>query len=199
MDYTSAARVKAHLRITGSGDDALLAVLVTAASRAIDRLCTAYHAADAADYFALETVSAETLSAMVSSDQVMHVWPHKPCISAVSSFEYRQTPLYDWTSVDTDRLEIANEHVRAWPAETLYARKFRARLTYTGGLAAATDDLPADLIEAATVLVARYYREAETGMTDAVGIAEIGQMVYTKAMPARVAQMLEPYKRRVPW
>jgi hypothetical protein len=49
------------------------------------------------------------------------------------------------------------------------------------------------------VLAARYYREAEGGLTDAMGIVEIGQLVYTKALPARVADMLKPFKRKIPW
>jgi hypothetical protein len=73
------------------------------------------------------------------------------------------------------------------------------QISYTGGYADTFDNLPADLVEAATVLAARYYREAEGGLTDAMGIVEIGQLVYTKALPARVADMLKPFKRKIPW
>jgi uncharacterized phiE125 gp8 family phage protein len=199
MDYTSIIRVKNALKITGDGDDALLATLVTAASRAIDRKCTGAKATDAADYFALEMVSDETLRAFVGSDEVIRVWPHKPIITAVSSLSYRQTPLEDWTSVATDRMMIDGGQVMAWPSETLRAGKYYVQLSYTGGYADDVNDLPADLVEAATVLAARYYREDESGLTDAVGIAEIGQMVYTKAMPVRVLDMLHLFERHVPW
>jgi uncharacterized phiE125 gp8 family phage protein len=199
MDYTSATRVKSALKITGTGEDTLLATLVTAASRAIDRKSTGAQATDAADYFTLETVSGETLRAFVGHDAVIRVWPHKAVITAVSSLSYRQTPLEDWTSVDTDRIMMDGGQVMAWPTETLLPGTYYVQLSYTGGYADDVENLPADLVEAATVLAARYYRENETGLTDAVGIAEIGQMVYTKAMPARVLDMLRPFERPVPW
>lgn len=199
MDYTSAARVKSALKVTGTGDDTLLATLVTAASRAIDRKCAGAKAADATDYFALETVTAETLRALVDGEEVLHCWPHKPVITAVSSLSYRQTPLEDWTSVDAERIMMDGGQVMAWPTETLQPGRYYVQISYTGGYADTVDNLPADLVEAATVLAARYYREAEGGLTDAMGIVEIGQLVYTKALPARVADMLKPFKRKIPW
>ncbi len=198
MDYTTAARVKAHLRIQGAGDDALLAVLATAASRAIDRKCTQSPAPEAVGYFALETRS-ETLRGLVDGRGVLQVWPHKPDLSSVESLAYRHTPLEAWLAVATERLALTGGQVEVWPVETLRPGRYAVQMTYTGGYGADVDALPADLVEAATVLAARYYREAETGLTDAMGIAEIGQLVYTKAMPARVEELLQPFVRRVPW
>lgn len=199
MDYTSVARVKAHLRVAVTTDDALLAVLVTAASRAIDRRCTQAAAADVADYFALETAITETLVAYPDQFGVLHVWPHKPVVASVTALAYRDTPMATWSSIATDRIQVLDAAVAAWPTATLLAMPYTAQITYSGGYATTVEGLPADLVEAATVLAARYYREAETGLTDALGIVEIGQLVYTKAIPERVADMLEPFKRRIPW
>lgn len=199
MDYTSPERVKAHLHVTGSADDALLATLVTAASRAIDRKCTQSTAPEAANYFTLETVLEELLRAQVGGDGVLKLWPHKVVVDAVSSLTYRRTPLESWTSVDLDRIMTDGGLVQAWPTATLRPGRYYVHLSYTGGYATAVEQLPADLVEAATVLASRYYREATTGLTDALGIAEIGQLVYTKALPVRVVDMLQPFMRKVPW
>jgi hypothetical protein len=199
MDYTSPERVKAHLHIAESTDDALLATLVTAASRAIDRKCTQSTAPEAENYFALETVSEELLRAQVDGSGVLKCWPHKPTLASVSSLTYRRTPLEIWTTVATDRIMTVGAQVQAWPTATVHPDRYYVRLSYTGGYATAVEQLPADLVEAATVLASRYYREAETGLNDALGIAEIGQMVYTKALPVRVVDMLQPFIRKVPW
>jgi hypothetical protein len=66
-------------------------------------------------------------------------------------------------------------------------------------LAEDVEDLPADLIELATLLAARFYKEAETGLNDAIGVAELGTLIYTKAWPIRFVAMLEPFIRRVGW
>lgn len=199
MDYTTAARVKAHLRISGNGDDALLSVLATAASRAVDRKCAGSQAQDVEDYFALETVTDEEIRALAGGDGVLKCWPRKPVIASVSALAYRGSPLESWTTIETDRIQIEGEMVAAWPAATLLAGPRRVKLTYIGGYAASVDDLPADLVEAVTVLTARYYREAESGITDIIGIVEIGKLKYTKAIPERVVDMLAPYIRRIPW
>jgi hypothetical protein len=55
------------------------------------------------------------------------------------------------------------------------------------------------MVEAVTILTARFYREAETGLGDAIGIAELSEMVYTKAWPIRVTDLLTVYKRKAGW
>ena len=72
-------------------------------------------------------------------------------------------------------------------------------LDYAGGLAATTTDLPDDLQEVATMLSIRYYREAESGLQDSISVAELTQLVYTKAWPVRALDLLRPYMRRTAW
>jgi hypothetical protein len=75
-------------------------------------------------------------------------------------------------------------------------------ISYNGGLGTLSDSaytIPDDLVDVTTLLAIRFYREAESGLTDAIGVAELAQMVYTKAWPTRVIEMLQPYKRFVGW
>jgi hypothetical protein len=49
------------------------------------------------------------------------------------------------------------------------------------------------------VLAARFYKEAQGGLTDSVGVAELGMIMYTKALPVRFTEMLTKYLRVQPW
>jgi len=199
MDYTTVTRVKQALKIDGSGGDALLATLVTAASRAIDRHCTGIGDPSSDDYFLQETVTDELLRAPVGADGRLSISPHKPTIDSVSAISYRFRPDEDWESVDvTLEIVIDNARVLAFVDELQRGKAF-VKISYTGGFATDAASLPADLVEAATTLTARYYREDESGLTDAIGVAEIGELRYTEALPIGVRRKLQPFVRVVPW
>lgn len=198
MDYTTVALVKAAIRISEPTDDTLLARLVTAASRAIDRKVTGAPDSDATDYFALGAVTDEQLLGIVDQEGSLVCYPHKAAVTSVSSLAYRRRPDEEWQAVQAARIEVERDRAVAWL--DLDDRSFRrVRISYTGGLALTQDALPADLIEAATLLAARFYREDETGLTDSVGVAELGQMMYTKAWPVRLVEMLRSFNRVTPW
>lgn len=202
MDYTTVARVKQELHIQSTTDDALLALLVTTASRAWDRKCTGVMDADSANYFELESVAGEVLEGQVDYlGECIICYPHKPIITAVTAFGYRQRLIDTAYSVDTARVEIDGPRVKAYPSSMYidFPSKCRITISYSGGLGASVDALPEDMQEAVAILTARFYREAETGLTDQIGVAELSTMVYTKAWPIRVLETLEIYKRRHGW
>lgn len=200
MDYTTVERVKQEIRSTKTSDDALLAKLITAASRAIDRKCTGVPDNEAIDYFKLETKTAEEIPGQINNKGVVLCAPRKPIVVSVSSFEYRTTPIQQWTSVPADRLQVDGTQVTAYPIYVVdYSCRAMVRLTYSGGLAATVEALPADLVEAATILAVRFYREAETGLSDVIGVADLGTMSYTKAWPVRVLEQIQPFKRVAGW
>lgn len=204
MDYTTVNRVKQELHIQSSNlvDDALLAVLVTTASRAWDRKCTGVMDVDADDYFKLETVASETLEGQIDYlGKSIICYPHKPIIKSVSSFSYKENLVETAYTVDVSRIEVDGPRVRAYPSSMylFYPSKCRITIAYSGGLGATVADLPDDMQEAVAILTARFYREAETGLTDQIGVAELATMVYTKAWPIRVTETLDIYKRRVGW
>jgi hypothetical protein len=218
MDYTTVERVKQEIHATLSYDDALLGKLVTAASRAFDRKCTGVP--DAVDYFKLETVVGEVLKGQVDwQGSNILCYPHKPIITSVTAFSFSERIIDTVTVVDVLRIEADGPQVRVYPttfgaghiAYYPSARwgtypiggggisKVRITMSYIGGLGATTADLPEDLQEMVAILAARFYREAETGLTDQMGVAELGIMAYTKAWPIRVVDQMGPYIRRVGW
>lgn len=189
------------MHATSNTDDVLLAKLVTAASRSLDRECTGVP--DGINYFMTETVANESLEGLVDyTGQSIICYPHKPIITAVTAFSYQQnitTPSY---TVDVSRIETDGPLVKAYPATMQlwdWPSKCRVILSYTGGLGLTVDDLPDDLQELAAILAVRFYREAETGLTDQIGVAELSTMSYTRSWPVRVQEKIQNYKRRVGW
>jgi len=200
MDYTTLERVKAALGATETTDDTLLERLVTAASREIDRRCTGVVRMDAVNYFELEDVADEMLRGFVDREGRIVCYPRKAQVNSVSSLAYRTSPMEAWVEVDSEAVVVEEAEVVSYvSAGGLRGKPLQILVSYNGGMAADEDGLPADLVEAATVLTARFYREARTGLTDSVGVAELGVLVYTKAIPVRVQDTLRRYERVVPW
>lgn len=192
MDYTTVANVKAALGATSTAGDVQLATLVTRASRAIDRQL---YPRGPDNYLLLETVTEIGLG-YVDGFNVLHYWPRKPRVTTITSLMVRETPRRTWEALSLDDIAVDGYHVQGYELST--TGKLWVSLAYTGGLASDVASLPADIVEVATVLAVRFYREAESGLTDAIGVAELGTLTYTKALPARVVEMLKPYVRRVP-
>ncbi len=183
-------------------DDALLSVLITAASRAWDRICTGVP--DAVDYFYTEDVSDEILEGQIDHmGQRIICYPHKPIINSVSSFSFQANIVSTAYTVDPSRVECVGPRVVAYPEKMSldFPAKCRVKLGYNGGISSGSSPttLPDDLQEAVTILAVRFYREAETGLADQIGVAELATMVYSKAMPVRVAMIAEFYRRKVGW
>lgn len=154
---------------------------------------------DAIDYLKAETKT-ETVFGVVDNKAVVICYPHKPSVTSVTSFAFRKTPMDDLQAVDPSRMFLSGGRIEAFPTTTtVISCRVQITLTYVGGLAAAVADLPADIQEAATITAIRYYREAESGLSDSIGLAEFSTMIYTKAWPIRVLDMLQPYIRTVGW
>lgn len=201
-EYTTIARVKEemHIKSGSSVDDGLLTLLVTAASRAWDRKCTGV--VDAEDYFISGSVTNERLSGQINyNGKSIICYPHKPIITSVSSFTYQATIVDEVKTVAVTRIECDGPKVVAYPEDMPedFPARCRVTISYVGGLATSGSGLPADMIEAVTILAARFYREAETGLADQIGVAELGTNIYTKAWPIRVNDLAQIYMRRVGW
>lgn len=192
MDYTSLHAVKSALGAVERDDDSLLEQYITAASRAIDRYCAG---TDATDYFAGRAVADELhLNAPIDQDGVLRVWPRAPYVSTVASLLWRVSIQDNWHAVDD---VFTDGHQVYGMGRLPGVRRVQAKVTYTGGYGATIASLPADIVEVATMLAVRFYREAKTGLQDIVGVTEIGTLMYTKAWPVRALEMLRPYKRVV--
>jgi hypothetical protein len=189
-----------HIVSGSSVDDTLLGTLITAASRAWDRMCTGVP--DASDYFISGSVVDEALEGQIDyQGKSIICYPHKPIITSVQSFKYRKTIIDTEYSVDAGRVDPVGPRVTAFPSSMAedFPSKCKVKISYVGGLGATVTDLPDDMVEAVTILVARFYREAETGLADQMGVAELGTMVYTKAWPIRVQETMKLYQRTVGW
>lgn len=189
-DYATLSAVKTALGSAETTDDSLLASLITQASRAIDRHCAGF--TDSDDYFIRETVTDDVLTGMASADGKLYCWPRKPKVESVSALEYRFDPRDAWVSLMAAYAEVEGYAVSIWGVPGGRGRA-QVKISYVGGFT----PLPDDLVNAAVLLAVRFYKEVKSGLTDSIGVAELGTLQYTKALPARVVEMLRPYKRMV--
>lgn len=200
MNYTTLAKVKAALGAEENTDDSLLQIKITEASRAWDTtICKAE-----ADYFKSETVTNELLKGIITRDGNIVTWANKAIVNSVTKFEYRFSPRTDWIEADLDAVVISNNRqVTAYGIAGLRSVPCFVRLTYSGGYGTESTPfvtltgMPEDVVNAVTVLAVRFYKEEKGGLTDAIGVAELGTLQYTKAIPTRVLEIARPYKRIV--
>ena len=193
MDYTTLVSVKLVKDAQSVTDDTLMSKLITEASRTIDRYCAGGNL-KSDNYFAFETITDELITGQVDSNGRIICRPRKPFVASISSFSYRSTPSSPWTTVDPAMIDISGYTVAAW-AGLATRGNVTVKATYSGGLSASTAGLPADIINAADLLAVRFYMEIKSGLADSIGVAETGMMMYTKALPIRLVEMLKPYKR----
>lgn len=206
LAYTTVQRFKDEGGSVTNNVPAIIEALIGAASRAIDRKATGANDNSAINYFRLETVTDEQIFGQVDAHGVIVTAPRKPSITAVTALSYRTSPATSWQSADASLIWVdGGQLIRAYVTSHLLTQmpigRVMLKITYTGGLAATTEDLPDDLQEIATILAIRYAREAQTGMSDAMGVAELvgSNLFYTKAWPQRALDMLQPFMRRVSW
>lgn len=200
MDYTTLARVK----LEAGNDplviksDGLFSMLITSASRWADRYLTGNGTLASANYLLLETITNETLFGQVDKDGNVNCWPHKPVVNTVLAMSWRRDPTYTPIVADPRYFVIDKNCVTAFNQIAMRGRVL-VTISYIGGIALTTADIPEDIQEALSVATIRYFRENQTGLTDSMGVAELGTATYTKAIPVRLLNMLIPYKRVVPW
>jgi len=201
MDYTSLDEVHNAMQgdSTITGQDTALSEYVTKASRLIDSLCTGVNDPMTADYFTQADVIGEILTnGAIDVNGDVTFYPHKYNVTAVASFNYRYRLHDSWTAGDPTYINIEGEGVR-FEGYLSYAERIYIQVNYNGGLANVQTALPLDFIDLATMIAVRLYKEARGNYTDAIGIAELGTMIYTKAFPARFLQTLPKYTRTAPW
>lgn len=204
MNYTTLAKVKAALGAEEITDDDILQQKIEEASRMLDM--TICHAP--ADFFKSETVTNAVIPGRIDAEGNVLCWPEKSVVNSVTSFAYRFSPLQQYVSVDPAHVTIeADRQVKAYAGAGARGR-VSVMITFSGGHGTETwssaptpvatiAGLPADIIDAATVLSVRLYKEEKGGLSDAIGVAELGTLQYTKAIPQRVIKIGEVYGRKV--
>lgn len=201
MDYTTLLLVKDEIHGLTTGRDALITRLVTAVSRRTDRYCAGTNEVDSDNYFQLADVANEVLYCNVQQFEKLLIFPHKPRIVSVSSIMWRGRPDQSWNTVAANQIEVHSPRVYAYigGSEWDVPESVMVKISYRGGFGAAQTDLPADLVQHVTVWAARAFKEAATGLTDQIGMDELGIISYVKAIPSTVADGLQPYRRVVLW
>lgn len=189
-DYVTLSAVKLALGASETTDDTLLTSLITEASRIVDRHCAG--AVNSDNYFARETVTNQTVKGLVSADGKLYCFPLKPTVESVSALFYRLSPRETWLDLAAEYAEITAYSVSIWGVPSGRG-DVQVQISYVGGFAV----IPADVQNAVTLLSVRLYREIKSGVTDSIGVAELGTLQYTKALPARAVELLKPYKRVV--
>lgn len=199
MDYTTVAKMKAAMDSKENVQDLMLADYVTRASRMVDKLCTSQP--NVSDYFKLESISDEVLTnGAINYAGTLAVYPHKPFIASISAMAFRFSLRDTWQVVDLAYTNIESDTVY-FEGCLPQVEKVYVKISYSGGLGATVDALPADLVDIATVMAVRIFKEERSGMSDVVGVVELGTLSYQKSWPARVIDLLNAggYARIPAW
>ena len=200
MDYTSLDEV--HTAMQGDDtitvQDSILSKYITKASRLMDMLATGVYDYSSQDYFTKADVTNEYLTNGVISNGALTIYPHKAVINSVASLSYKYRLKDAYTIADTASIspEVDSVYYEGWIP---YQERVYVQISYNGGFASDEADLPPAFIDLATMIAVRLYKEARGNYTDAIGIAELGTMIYTKSFPARFLETLPMYQRTVPW
>jgi hypothetical protein len=197
MDYTDLTRVKQAMDSQESTADAVLSDYITRASRLIDRLVVGIPGVN--DYFKQETITGELLhNGVIDYAGRLTVYPHKPIISTVSALSYRYALSHAYTAADIASVVAEMESV-LYEGCLSYSERIYVLISYTGGFSTTVAGLPADVIELGTLMAVRLYKEARSGLGDSIGVAELGTLTYTKALPSRAREIIALYARTAPW
>lgn len=190
-DYCTVAEVKARLNISSSDYDTLLAVLVTAAARLVDR-----YVRQADDYFAATTSSARefdgTGGAQVWIDDCIAIdqVAVKAGASDTTYDTWATTDYVAWpyNSLPWQRLDI---DVAQGSYSSFTAGQKTVRVTGTWGYSAT---VPEAVAEAAMICAARLFKRAQGGYADTEGVAELGVLRYVRRLAPEVALILDLYR-----
>jgi hypothetical protein len=197
MDYTDLTRVKQAMDSQESAADLILSDYITRASRLIDLLVTGVPGV--ADYFKSETIANEVLSnGVIDYAGRLMVYPHKPVVTAVTALSYRYSLANAY--VDANIAMVVPEYEGIlFEGYLSYAERIYVKASYTGGFATTVSGLPQDIVELGTLMAVRLYKEARSGLGDSIGVAELGTLTYTKALPSRAREIVNLYARTAAW
>ena len=194
--YATVEELRARLDKTGTGDDTVLTALLAASSAAIDRFCNRPDG-----FVALDTATARTFAGSGTAIQAID---ECTSITLVESNDGRA-----WTAWDADdwlafRGDPAAPDFAGLPHTGLivaysgtyatFPRLARGgaappsvRVTATWGYAAT---VPPQVREAAVVQAARWWQRGKSAWSDTLGNADLGLLIYRKALDPDVEHML---------
>lgn len=187
MAYCTKEEVKQRLNITGSGDDSLIWQLTDVASAWIDAHCMQPVGA-----FAVSTDSTRYYTAEALMDDGMILRLDTPLLSITTLINGDGTTL----PIGAYRLYPRNSEQK-WLLCLLsgYSWQFAidGEISITGpwGWSAIP---PKPVQEASIMLAAWFYKRYQAALQDATVNLELGQLVYSKAIPDQVTALLAPFR-----
>jgi hypothetical protein len=200
MNYTDATKMKNAMGGKEAVQDDLLTRFAEIASRDIDHICAQTSSMDCENYFFLQTIVGEFLTnAKIDENGHLVCYPHKSQVLSASSVSFATIPS-SFISVDPSLIVTKPHAVEVWGDYSEFRGKpLLVTVNYVGGMATSIDELSDTLVDIATVIAIRKYKEERSGMSDVVGVVELGTVQYSKAMPANAEYGLVQFMRVVPW
>jgi hypothetical protein len=200
MNYTDAATIKAAMGGTETGLDTLLDKFAGIASRWVDQIAAQTDDPACYNYFAQATVFETLTNAKIDQNGHLLIWPHKYSIQSVGSVAYTSNPQAGYVSVDMGSVVVQPHVIEVWQdLRNLRGLPLLTQISYVGGLGTDLTSLPPVIVDVTTVLAIRKFKEERSGMSDVVGVIELGTVTYTSGVPATVINDLQPFIRHVPW
>lgn len=190
-EYCSVPNIKAvgRLNLTGSAYDGDLFEFATAASRWIDRYFGGPN-----DLFAVSAASTRYFA---------------PCDVTGYALKLDKPLLSVTTLTNGDGLAITSSHYRLQPRNGEYYWSIQLLTTHTGWMFSTDDSeinvnglwgyataAPAPVREAAAMLAGWIYKRYQAALQDASINFDLGQVVYSEAMPKQVRALLDVYGRK---
>lgn len=195
MAYITSANLKTYLGITGSGDDALIAILVANAQKAVDTFCsrTFEASSNATRYF---TVGVDTKGRDLFLDEDL------AAINTVTTNADAASP----TSLtqDTDYIALPRNITPYHTLRMLSSSDYTWDYTddpemgiEISGKWAYSETAPADIVQACYRLAGYYYRQKDAQVFDVTAIPDAGVITVPQGIPADVQRILMPYRKVV--
>jgi hypothetical protein len=193
--YATATQLKTYLGISDSGDDTLLADLLTRAQVAIETYCNRkFEKATATRYYRADALGPDPGPARQAGTQAVLLLDED--LLAVTTL----------TNGDATVIPAAGY----WLEPRNSSPKFYIRLksdyswsfTTDGEISVAGDwgystTAPADIVQATLRLAAFFYRQKDAQVFDTVASPELGVITVPKGIPVDIRLLLDPYRKRV--
>lgn len=140
-----------------------------------------------------ETIT-DTKTAYINNDGFITVPLSKPIVQLadVVNITFQPTPLDPIDTLDLTKAWVEDNYfLSVAPTNNYSGRKGLATVTYSGGY----NPIPDDIVQAVTVMAARFYKERDSGYSDVIASTETGVLQYQKSMPADVKMIVDKYRR----
>lgn len=136
----------------------------------------------------------ETKEAYINNNGNVVVPLSKPIVKLadVQSISFQGGLIYGFDTLSLQYARIRDSYfLEVVPQRNYVVKSGMATITYSGGY----NPIPDDIVLATTVMAARFYKERDSGYSDAIGNSDLGLITYKKSCPADIKMTISNYKR----